>query len=776
MDNKKLEAIYARLEHLNDMQFDIHSEIVSIREELDRIKNTTAAEENTKTLHTEPNNLSFEKEVAVLETTDSPAVDLHTNEALEAPDNLPDKNQPPAKKEPSIDFERFIGENLLNKIGILVLVIGVGIGVKYAIDRDLLSPLVRILNGYGVGIALLIMAIRLKAKYHDFSAVLLSGAMAVFYFITFAAHSFYNLIPQLPTFGIMVLFTLFTVFASVRYNRQITAHLGLVGAYAVPFLLNKEPGNLTVFFSYIALLNLGILALAFQRSWKTLFYSAFAFTWFIVISWCTTSFSVTDANVGLFFGTVFFITFYVIFLAQKLLKEEALDNDDLLLIISNAFIYFGLGYFILNKKFPGQNEVLSFFTVANAAVHLAVAALLFLRRQEHKGLFRMVVGLAITFLTIAIPIQLDGYWVTLLWAAEAALLLWLSGKEKEKMFEIFSFVLVVIAIGSFVHDWQIIGRRFYTLEVFLNSRFVSNILFMLCFIFMTWLISKNKTNLNEPYIADDGFRKIFYVIIPATVFVTSFLAFSMEVDSYFKMLQRKISSSSNIYSAVQIAWSHYNLACQINLLIFFTIFWSIVNHIKTKNRLFGTVLFSLGIIIIVVQCIPALVNLGNAFQPLQSSTAQFEQHKIHIIMRYINYGFMAMLLLAMKKIKVVDNFPYKKLIVWEYCLIATLIVISSSELINIAALTGASNAYKMGLTILWAVCSLTLIALGIFWNRKDYRIAAIVLFGIVLIKLFFYDLVELETIPKTIVFILIGVLLLIISFLYNKFKGRLYNE
>ena len=137
-------------------------------------------------------------------------------------------SKPPKVKS---DIEKFIGENLANKVGIIITVIGVAIGAKYAIDHDLISPLTRIILGYLVGLGLMGFAIKLKTKYENFSAVLLSGAIAILYFITFAAYSFYGLFPQLLAFLMMVCFTLFTVLSAIKYNKQIIAHLGLVGAY-----------------------------------------------------------------------------------------------------------------------------------------------------------------------------------------------------------------------------------------------------------------------------------------------------------------------------------------------------------------------------------------------------------------------------------------------------------------------------------------------------------------------------------------------------------------
>ncbi|PZQ89244.1 MAG: hypothetical protein DI548_04270 [Flavobacterium johnsoniae] len=91
----------------------------------------------------------------------------------------------------------------------------------------------------------------------------------------------------------------------------------------------------------------------------------------------------------------------------------------------------------------------------------------------------------------------------------------------------------------------------------------------------------------------------------------------------------------------------------------------------------------------------------------------------------------------------------------------------------------AFNIYennKLGLSILWGSYSLILISYGIWKSKKHLRILAIVLFGITLLKLFFYDIVHLNTIRKTIVFVSLGILLLIISFLYNKYKHLILDD
>ncbi len=114
--------------------------------------------------------------------------------------------------------------------------------------------------------------------------------------------------------------------------------------------------------------------------------------------------------------------------------------------------------------------------------------------------------------------------------------------------------------------------------------------------------------------------------------------------------------------------------------------------------------------------------------------------------------------------------------VFDYLLYISLLWVLSSELINIISLAGLSGSYKLGLSILWGVYALFLISMGLGQKKKRLRIGAIVLFGIILVKLFLYDISYLNTIAKTIVFVSLGALLLIISFLYNKYKHLITDD
>ena len=101
----------------------------------------------------------------------------------------------------------------------------------------------------------------------------------------------------------------------------------------------------------------------------------------------------------------------------------------------------------------------------------------------------------------------------------------------------------------------------------------------------------------------------------------------------------------------------------------------------------------------------------------------------------------------------------------------SMFLLLSSELLNWMDIFGQKDSYKLGLSIFWGVYSLILVSLGIYFGRKHLRISAIVIFGITLVKLFIYDIEDLGTLSKTAVFVSLGVLMLLVSFLYHKYKG-----
>lgn len=691
--------------------------------------------------------------------------------------NTPARNQ---KSKINFDWEKYIGENLINKIGIAILIIGVGIGAKFSIENDLISPLTRVILGYLVGLGLLGTGLKLKVKYANFSAVLVSGAMAILYFMTYVAYSLYDLFPQIVTFLLMVLFTVFIIIAALNYNKQIIAHIGLVGAYAVPFLLGDDSGKIAVLFGYMAIINTGILVLAFKKYWKGLYFSSFVLTWLIFASWYASEYQ-TEVHFGLAlcFLTLFFSIFYVTFLAFKLQQKEKFEITDILLLLANSFIFYGIGYSILAGHETGS-QFLGVFTIFNGVLHFAVSSYIYKQKLNDKNLFYLISGLVLVFITIAIPVQLDGNWVTLLWVGEAALLFWIGRTKQIPIYEYLSYPLMLLAVISIYQDWSteyyfgIFDSSDAKMTPLLNINFLSSLLFIAAFSYITFL------NSNKKYLPSLSSRKEFQqlvsFLIPAVLLSTIYMAFRLEIGNYFDQLFADSKLTMNEYEEFyNYDLRNFKTIWIINYSLLFLSVLSFVNIKKLKNRQLGLVNLALIIVavsIFLTQGLYVLSELRESYLE-QSLSAYYQIGAFNVAIRYISFAFVAITLMSCYTYIRKEFMKVDFKMAFDLLFHISILWITTSELINLLDLSGSSQSYKLGISIFWGIYSLLLIVLGIWKQKKYLRIGAIALFSITLMKLFFYDISHLNTISKTVVFLSLGILLLIISFLYNKFKHKI---
>jgi uncharacterized membrane protein len=695
----------------------------------------------------------------------------------------PMRPQPPRKSKSEI--EQFVGSNLINKIGIAITIIGVAIGAKYSIDHDLISPLARIVLGYVIGLGLLGVGFKLKKAYTDFSAVLVSGAIAIMYFITYAAYSFYSLFPQLAAFSLMVLFTIMTIAAALNYNRQVIAHIGLVGAYAVPFLLSENSGNVMVLYSYMAIINIGVLIISVKKYWKSLYYSSFILTWIIFSFWYFADFeSALHYTIFWVFAFLFFMTFYLIFISYKLLHQEKFQASDVLLILSNSFIFYGLGYSVLVNE-PEGGQLLGLFTLGNAAIHLGVTIFIYQQKAADRNLFTMVAGLVLIFITIAIPVQLDGSWVTLLWAGEAALLFWIGRRRNDPVYEKIAYALMVLAFVSIAGDWMAIYNQYVPgvpetrMNPLLNINFLTSLFFIGAFAFITYL-NRPADESNVPS-GQNSIKTLMRVVIPAILLITVYYTFSLEITMYWHQLYldsaKTMTLEGNEYESTywnedlvsfKSLWNQNYSFLFLSLLALVNMKWIRSKQLAMTILLFGFI----SIIVLLSEGLWALSTLRDNYLT-QYLSEHFPRSSFNIGIRYIVFVFAGLMLYTLHRITQEDTLePHRKnlRVVFDLLFHFTILCMISNEWLTWMAIQQFSESTRLGLSIIWGAYALLLIILGIWKAKGHLRIMAIALFAVTLIKLAVYDISHLNTIAKTIVFVTLGVLLLIISFLYNKYK------
>ncbi|HEY8896706.1 MAG TPA: DUF2339 domain-containing protein, partial [Niastella sp.] len=637
--HEKIEELTRRIQQLATQQISISSQLAQLMDELHTLKqkvNSAGAEAHEEIAPVEI------KTVEVREVIEAP----HRSMPKPPPPPPPQRTvSPAATRRSTTTFEEFIGKNVASKVGILVTIIGIFIGAKYAIEHDMVSPLVRVIAGYVCGAALIAVALRLKNKYEAYSSVLMGGGLAVLYFMTYIAYSFYQLMPQLAAFGLMLVFTIGTVYAAFLYNRVIIAHLAQVGAYAIPFLLSDNSGRYAVFFTYIAVINTGILVVSLRKYWKSLFYSAFVLTWVIYNSWYFFSFQYDKhQTIAWTFLVVYFLIFYVTFLAYKLIKKEQYGLHDVLILLSNAFIFYGIGYTLLIDG--SLNQYAGVFTLGNAVVHLIVSVVIKRLKLADRSLYYLVLGLVIVFCTIAVPVQLDGNWVTLLWTAEAVLVFLIGRMRQAPAYEKLGAGLAILSFFSLVQDWFKHASQFIlpdgaVVHPFMNIVFASGLLIAVAQAVIIYYSNNKKYQSALP--ATSVYAWFYSYVFPGLFLVTAYFVFHFEINGYFSQLATPAHGNEVLFEIWNPGVNRFGFIVWLLYSMAFNMACMAVNQRWVRSKTLGAVsLVGIGLLLLL------LLTQGLAI--LNELTVNYFRKggyyfgALEFIIRYITIAFTAAML------------------------------------------------------------------------------------------------------------------------------------
>jgi uncharacterized membrane protein len=672
------------------------------------------------------------------------------------------------RKNQQAKLENLIGTNIFNKIGILVLMVGVFIGAKYAIDKDLISPLVRIITGYTLAISLGIIGWRLKSKYEDYSAVMLGGAIGTAYFITYIAYSLYGLVPQLAAFGIMLLTTGAAVWTSLQYNRQVIALLGQVAAYAIPFLLSKGSGDTVSLMIYLSLVNVGLLLMAVFKDWKPVYRMGFAFSWIIHIAALTNA-SPTEADwiPLMLLLTLNFLLFLGTFLAYKIKHKQLYNLPEITLLLLNSILFFAAGYlllwdvFLTDGRFDANRHHLSIFTISVSFIHLWIGTQVKNMKLHDESVQHFLIGLSIAFFTILVPIAWKGSFITIFWAAEAASLGAVFRKTRSPHYSKLAAALLFLTLISLALDWQ----SNYLLDdetvqtPFLNMAFFTTLMVVAA---LFWLYRQLEPDTSLPvYAQRNGLRDVSGIAF----FFLLYLGIHLEIRDSWPTL-----------SAIQ-PWTLDKAFIDIKLIAFATIYiivWQYLNSNYLKNNKLQVVLYAFAACMAAVYLTTGFTRLGEIREGFFAGGAGPAWLKLGI--RYPLTLLIGAMVWGIKK--GMDILPAKQ----ESTKIFTvgfntlLLAFLCNEFIHWMDVLGYANQYKLGLSIIAAAYAFVLISIGILHNKRHLRVSAILLLGTTLLKVLFYDLSSLSSISKTVVLVILGIILLAASFLYNKFRERMDGE
>jgi len=345
-------------------------------------------------------------------------------------------------------FENFIGLRVIHFVGIVLLVIGLSIGVKYVIDRQLISEAMRIFLAYGAGIVLYLLSWRLKKNYQLFSAILFSGAMASLYFTTYAAFVYYGFFSFAVTFLIMAGLTIYTAFESIRYDRQEIAVLGMVGAYGIPFLISANNGRADLFFSYIILINVGIVFLSFKKKWKIMGLLALLISWSLFISWGFLKYEGKDFWTGFILMVIFYLIFTINALAYRLVRSQALTAGHIQQVIINNIALYLSSLFLFGHGELGAHLAPATACIATWMIWFALFSYLFFKAEN--VLQQSLAMQAVILVAMFIGFYWTGFFVTVLWVA-FSIVLFVGGIFAHRSWpRLTAILLMIVTLGKLV--------------------------------------------------------------------------------------------------------------------------------------------------------------------------------------------------------------------------------------------------------------------------------------------------------------------------------------
>lgn len=331
---------------------------------------------------------------------------------------VPSKNKnwefPVGNREPTVGLESFIGVKLLHLVGIVVLVAGISIGVKYAVDKELISAGMRIILAFAAGAVLYIFSVRLKRKYELFSAILFSGAMATFYFTTYAAFVYYQLFPFGLAFSLMAAITIFTAFFAIAYNRQEIAILGMTGAYGIPFLISANSDRADLLFAYIILINTGIVFLAYKKEWKAMVRLAMLVSWVLFIGWAVTRYDSTMRQSAILIMAAFYLLFTLAAFGFSIKKKQPIGIVELQLFLVNSVMAYASALLIFTNSSLDAARAVQVTGIACIVFAMQALAVKFFLPAE-KLLLNCLASFAVLCLVFYAGIKWDGVTVTILW-------------------------------------------------------------------------------------------------------------------------------------------------------------------------------------------------------------------------------------------------------------------------------------------------------------------------------------------------------------------------
>ncbi len=638
-------------------------------------------------------------------------------------------------------FEETAGKMWMAWAGALVLFLSAGFFVKYAIDHGWLGPTARVVLGIIMGIVMLSCGdCCLRRKKRALGEALLGGGLAVLYVSLFAAFSLYDLIPQWAAFTAMVLVAAAGMVLAVLHNAMATSFLAVLGGFITPLLVSTGEDARDTLFAYLLILNLGVLGVALFKRWRALDVLAFICTAILFTGWFAEFYDKPAMVPTLLWLACFYLVFLLIPFGYHLRKRTPIELERFMMAMINSLLAFTCAYIILQADY---RHTLGFVSLGMAACHVALGSQT--RRavpSDVRGLFGFV-ALAVSFLTIAAPLHLKLQGITLVWAVEAPVLLYLGYRYKYLPVRVAGFiVLVLTAFRIFSVHWPLHHALF------------------------TPILNTN-------------FGTVICIPLAAGVFAAIHHMFKGAGDERDRTLKLAAAIGGGLLAVMLLrvemtAWLEYSklpyLASCVGVLVR-ALGAAVFLAASIRARSSATCiagLLPLAIAVIGTMCLYGEKIPGDYILLLN---VRFLVGLLTAVVAFI-YGFATR---RHSGISTQAQALSKVLLTAGGLLLLILLSLETHYYCYEVILDTKKAAWiaRMALSLTWGVCATAALVIG-FWRQiRPLRFAALALFGITALKLVIVDISGVRQIYHIISFFTLGVLMIGAAYLYSRVEKQL---
>jgi uncharacterized membrane protein len=403
----------------------------------------------------------------------------------------PPEPPPPPRPAPTpsinaAQLESVIGRRWVGWAAVVVILFATAFFLKYAFDNRWIGELGRVSIGIAFGIGMCLAGFRYQQKgWRIFSQILTAGGIVLLYLSNYAAFGYYHLVGQKTAFAFLAILVAEAAALSLVYGAPAIAIMALVGGFLTPLLLHSDRDQYRSFFVYIFVLDFGALALL--KHWRGLSSVAYFGTQLLFWIWYDQNYHHQKRGAVLVFQTAIFLLFLLAHLGRELWRRESATLEDALLLLANPFVYFATTYTLLNTT---HHDWMGVFAIGMALLYASAAKILLSRSAAgSRREILLLIAVALTFVSVAIPIQLRSNWITIAWAIEGLAILWAALEIRSAKLRAHAFALFGLAFVKLLFWDTPYGYRPAFTPVF-NRYFLSSLAVIACFLGALYLYQR----------------------------------------------------------------------------------------------------------------------------------------------------------------------------------------------------------------------------------------------------------------------------------------------